>query len=81
MKTKTMIDYCDDAISDAEKFIGGPMESSARLCLSDAVDQYKAGNYHDALRHAARSLKYSVGIGALAWQRANDSVKTWAPLW
>lgn len=46
----------------ARKHLGGAMESSARLCLSDAVLLYDAGSYESARRQALRSLAYSVGV-------------------
>ena len=41
---------------------GAAMESSARLCLADAVNLYTDGDYAAAERRALRSLSYSVGI-------------------
>lgn len=41
---------------------GAVMESSARACLADAVEQYDAGNYDEAIMWARKSLEYSVGI-------------------
>lgn len=41
---------------------GAAMESSARLCLADAIRHSDEGNYHRADMHAIKSLSYSVGI-------------------
>lgn len=38
------------------------MISSARLCLSDAVHLYDAGNFDAAKARAIKSLGYSVGV-------------------
>ena len=50
------------AIIAARKHLGGEMESSARLCLCDAIEAYDAGNLDAALLRSVDSLKYSVGI-------------------
>ena len=54
----------DKAIILARKHIsnGAVMESSARACLADAIEQYNAGNYDSARMWAIKSLEYSVGI-------------------
>ena len=46
----------------ARKHLGGDMESSARLCLEDAISLYNEGDYHYARQRALKSLEYSVGI-------------------
>lgn len=46
----------------ARKHIGGDMESSARLCLADAVKLYDTGDLKYARARALRSLEYSIGI-------------------
>jgi hypothetical protein len=47
----------------ARKHIGkGTMESSARLCLSDANHLFDRGLIDYAKKRALDSLKYSVGI-------------------
>lgn len=46
----------------ARKNLGGEMESSARLCLADAVALQDAGNLEAAKRRAIDSLRYSVGV-------------------
>lgn len=52
----------DKAIVLARKNLGGEMESSARLCLEDAVRLFDAGNLDAAKKRAAASLRYSVGV-------------------
>ena len=54
----------DKAIILARKHISNSavMESSARACLTDAIEQYDAGNYDSAKMWAIKSLEYSVGI-------------------
>ena len=46
----------------ARKHLGGDMESSARLCLEDAIKCKDLGLYESARMWALRSLEYSVGI-------------------
>ena len=46
----------------ARKHLGGDMESSARLCLSDAVALFDQGDLKAARRRALASLRYSIGI-------------------
>lgn len=47
----------------ARKHLGsGDMESSARLCMADAVNLYNEGLYDFAKARALASLEYSVGI-------------------
>lgn len=41
---------------------GAAMDSSARLCLADAVALHAAGEFEAAKRRAIRSLEFSVGI-------------------
>ena len=51
------------AITLARKHLGqGQMESSARLCLADAIALNDEGNLCAAQSRALRSLAYSVGI-------------------
>ena len=50
------------AIELARKNLGGRMESSARLCLEDALKLFDAGDFDAAKRRAVKSLGYSVGI-------------------
>jgi hypothetical protein len=45
------------------------MESSARLCLSDAVSAMDRGDDAAAIARAGRSLAYSVGIAHRDYQR------------
>jgi hypothetical protein len=57
----------------ARKNLGGTMESSARLCLADAVAAYDRGDMDSARRWAIKSLAYSVGIFHADYQRAAAS--------
>lgn len=41
---------------------GAAMQSSAQLCLADAIEQQLAGSDVNARTWAQMSLKYSVGI-------------------
>ena len=52
------------AIRLARKHIGNGavMDSSARVCLMDALHLYERGFYDYAIRHAKKSIEYSVGI-------------------
>lgn len=53
----------DKIIALARKHIGkGTMESSARVCLSDANHLFDRGLIDYAKKRALDSLKYSVGI-------------------
>ena len=53
-----------DIVALARKHVAAnpSMESSARLCLADAVDCYNHGEYVQATQRALKSLTYSVGI-------------------
>lgn len=46
----------------ARKNLGGDMESSARLCLADAIRLFDEGDLDAAQRRALKSLAYSVGV-------------------
>ena len=48
-------------------------ESSARLCLADAVACYDAGDLAGATRRATKSLAYSVGLGHGDYIKARSS--------
>jgi hypothetical protein len=62
----------NDVITLARKHVGNgaAMESSARLCLEDAVKLQAQGKLEDAKRRAVKSLGYSVGIFHADHQRA-----------
>jgi hypothetical protein len=49
---------------------GAPMESSARLCLADAIRNHDEGNYQRAYFHALKSLGYSIGIMHADYRKA-----------
>jgi hypothetical protein len=52
-----------ETIRLARKHLGqGTMESSARLCLADAIKLYDNADYDTAHKRALKSLAYSVGI-------------------
>lgn len=59
-------------LSLARKNLGGEMESSARLCLADAVALKDAGEFCSAIDNAIRSLRYSVGVFHPDYIRAKD---------
>lgn len=50
---------------------GAAMQSSAQLCLADAVRFFDDGEYKFAKAAAIRSLGYSVGILHADYQRAS----------
>lgn len=52
------------AIVLARKHVGNgaQMESSARLCLADAIVEFDKGKLDNAHMWALKSLKYSVGV-------------------
>ena len=53
----------NDIIILARRHLGkGEMESSARLCFSDALSLYETGDYANAKKRAIKSLAYSVGM-------------------
>lgn len=54
----------------ARKHLGGSMESSARLCLEDAVKLSDAGNFDAAKTRALKSLSYSVGVFHADYKKA-----------
>ena len=64
--------YARDAIRLARKHLGtGTMDSSARLCLEDAIRLEGRGQLDDAKVRALKSLAYSVGIAHPDYQRAS----------
>jgi len=63
MTTEQVIIEARKQIGLLEKnYLGEIKESSARLCLTDAVTAFDAGDYETARRRAIKSLAYSVGI-------------------
>lgn len=60
-----------EVIALARKNLGGQMESSARLCLQDAVNLADKGDLIYAKARALDSLKYSVGMFHKDYQRAS----------
>ena len=54
----------------ARKHLGGEMESSARLCLAQAIELYDNGELESARWHALRSLRYSLGVLHPVYQKA-----------
>jgi hypothetical protein len=63
----------NDIIILARKHLGGSMESSALLCLTQAIEHRDAGAYDLARQWALRSLSYSVGILHPAHIRASKA--------
>lgn len=56
----------------ARKHIGtGVMDSSARLCLADAIALYDAGDLPSAKARALKSIAYSVGMFHADYRRAS----------
>jgi hypothetical protein len=49
---------------------GAAMESSARLCLTDAIELQAEGKLDDAKARALKSLAYSVGVFHADYKRA-----------
>lgn len=66
------ITKAEKAIRLARKHVGNgaAMESSARLCLSDALELMEKERYEYAYARAVRSLGYSVGIFHADYQAA-----------
>jgi hypothetical protein len=54
---------------------GCEMESSARLCLADAVSLYDKGDFYYAHQRAMKSLGYSVGVFHPDYVKAEKSGK------
>jgi hypothetical protein len=48
------------------------MESSARICLADAINLFDRDEYRDAIGRAMRSLSFSVGIHHSDFQKVVD---------
>jgi hypothetical protein len=56
----------------ARKHLGtGVMDSSARLCLADAITLADAGDYTYARARALKSLAYSVGMFHADYRKAS----------
>jgi hypothetical protein len=51
---------------------GAALESSARLCLADAVKLFDEGDHMGAKLQALRSLKFSVGMFHEDFVKANS---------
>ena len=67
----------NDAIILARKHLGkGSMDSSARLCLQDAIACQSCGYLDFAKSWAIKSLSYSVGIFHADYQRASKDSST-----
>jgi hypothetical protein len=62
----------ENAIILARKHVGNgaSMESSARLCLADAVALNDRGEFEHAKARAVKSLGYSVGVFHADYKRA-----------
>lgn len=59
-----------NAIVLARRHLGGRMESSARVCLADAVSLFDQGKFDQAHARALKSISYSVGICSAAYAAA-----------
>lgn len=55
----------------ARKNLGGSIESSARLCLADAVQLFDAGDHEGAKARALKSLQFSVGFNHADFHKAS----------
>jgi hypothetical protein len=55
----------------ARKHLGGMMESSARLCLADAIRLFDDGDLQYAKQRALKSLQYSVGMFHADYRKAS----------
>lgn len=65
----------EQIITLARKHVGNgaAMESSARLCLADAVKLYDEGEYCYAYDRALKSLAYSVGVFHADYRKASNN--------
>jgi hypothetical protein len=52
----------DQILALARKHLGGDMETSARLCLHDAVNLKNKGDMTYCRKRALDSLRFSIGI-------------------
>lgn len=67
----------DDVLVIARKHLGkGVMDSSARLCLEDAIQLVEAGNFEAARTRALKSIAYSVGIFHDDYIQAKQELET-----
>jgi hypothetical protein len=55
---------------------GAAMDSSARVCLDDAVALFDKGDLLAAQERAVKSLGYSVGVFHNDYKRANQAFMT-----
>lgn len=64
------------AIHDAQRFVDrhqAAMQSSAELCLADAIELAMKGDWKWALLRAIHSIRYSVGV----FSEAHRYYQTW----
>ena len=54
---------------------GAAMESSARLCLADAIALQAKGKLTEARNRAVKSLQYSVGVFHPDYRRADPRIE------
>ena len=70
MAGTTTYDLVDRVIVEARRHLGlGVMDSSARVCLADALACRERGDLEAAYIRGMKSLAYSVGIGSLVYRR------------
>jgi len=62
-------------LAEARRHLGGAMESSARLALSDAVKLEAVGELRHARKRALDSLSYSVGVLSPVYKRVAKYVE------
>ncbi len=63
----------ETAIEMARANLGGYMESSAKLCLDDAISLQAQYRFDEAKIRALKSLKYSVGVFHPAYRLVEKS--------
>lgn len=65
----------EQTMAVARKYLGtGVMDSSARLCMADAVRLYDEGQLDEARARALASLRYSIGILHPDYRKAQDFI-------